>query len=133
MAGITLVLVIGIYLIGFYEPYLEYYRCKNSISAQNCSNCKPTGQKFKFLIDKNQNSVLQKVWIKTKLVNSEYLKDCKVTNSNNWICKRELIFSDITTTYEEKMIDGLFIAIEEWIRGADFSNPLDTSSYWCAK
>jgi|GEM_PF-3171979 len=132
-AGITLLLGMGLYFVGFYEPYLEHYKCKNSISAQNCSDCEPTGQKSKFLIDKNQNTVLQKTWIKTKLVGSEYLEGCIVTNDNNWICKRESKFNDLTITDEEKMIDGLFIMINEWIRGANFSNPLNSSSYWCAK
>lgn len=133
MVGIAITLVIGIYFGGFYEPYLEQYSCKNNVSAQNCSDCQLTGLKLKFLVDKNQNTVMQKVWIKTKLVGSEYFEGCKVTNSDNWICKRESKINDITVTTEEKMIDGLFIAINEWIRSPNFSNSLDISSYGCAK
>jgi hypothetical protein len=134
---ISLVLIL-IAILGYFflinDPYLQYYKCKNSISAQNCNACKPESQKFKFLVDKEKNTVLQKSWIKDKLVGSEYLKNCIVTNDRNWICKTESNISpQLEIIYDEKMIDGVFISIVEWIENAKYHQPGELSTYYCAK
>ncbi len=130
-----IVVLIALFLVLyiFKNSELKYHKCKDNISAQNCSDCEYTGQTMRFLVDKERNTVLQKIWIKTNLVDSNYLDSCIVSNKNNWICKQEDVFKDLTTTTQNKMIDGVFIGIQEYIRGSDFHKPLDISSYWCAK
>lgn len=126
-------IVVFLVLKSIENSELKYYKCKNSISAQNCSGCDFTGQTMKFLVEKERNTVLQKIWVKNKLVDSTYLDSCIVTDKKNWICKQERIFRDLTSTTQEKMIDGVFITIQEHIKGSDFHTPLEGSSYWCAK
>jgi len=122
------------YFFLIHEPYLQSYECKNSISAQNCNACKLESQKFKFLVDREKNTVLQKSWIKDKLVGSEYLKNCIVTNDRNWICKTESkIPPRLEIIYDEKMIGGVYINIVEWIDNQKYHQPGELSTYYCAK
>ena len=87
----------------------------NSVDALSCNNkCDKGDIDFEFQVNVVSNIVLQKVYTKGKLFQTNALKNCKVIDKRNWICEtiEESNFLKYEK-YEDKhvMNDGVYANI----------------------
>jgi len=67
-----------------------------------------------FLVDKYQKSVLKKLYLEGKIIDSTTFQNCKIFNEQNWDCstREKLDFKNqsLVHTNEDKMTDGIYIS-----------------------
>jgi len=92
----------------------EYYSCKDSISANQCSSsgcsiAKGKGFKFEyeFKTDVKNQSVFQIFYNLDKQTDSQMHENCKVINSKNWECSTFYDASLIRVTHT--MVNGTYV------------------------
>lgn len=130
--AISILIISEITYAQIFNKKLKQYQCKSSEQAHSCVSCESTdfyekGKsihkiEYEFKIDKEQNRVMKVVYDLGKVSSSDYLDNCKVIDSKNWIC----FYKGGWFTIIEKMTNGVFISINE-------NENKKLSSNFCAK
>jgi hypothetical protein len=102
-------LIVNFANASWFDGKIQDYYCKNgnSIDALSCNNkCQKTGIDLEFQINIDSNLVLKKMYIKSKLVDTSVLQNCKVIDKKNWICETVSVSSFLKY---EKFVDQHFM------------------------
>jgi hypothetical protein len=102
---------------------LKVYRCNSPDDAERCSvNCQyEPGIAIEFLVEKQKNLVMRKVYEKSQYVSSSIMKNCSIFDESNWDCSRV----DGRAKFAQKMTSGIYVDY--------FSVLKDDGFVYCAK
>jgi hypothetical protein len=118
------------------EKLLDFYICKDELSANRCQrDCeKSKEEKRSFKTNKDEKAVLEVDYKGQDKVASRVWKSCVIFDEQNWDCSSYVI--DHTPGYNVnkkfKMINGVFTKYEEWQERNVMFEKWSKQSY-CAK
>jgi len=73
-----------------FSKVLNAYSCGSYAEAESCSmSCTRMNMSIDFLINKNLNSVLRRIYIGGDFMSSDVYKNCVIFDENNWDCSDE--------------------------------------------
>ena len=95
--------------------------CPDSKSVESCnSSCKINSRyNYKFLVNSSQSSVLIKIYSGNELHSSKILSNCKIFDSNNWVCEEVRQVDARNFIYlTDKMVEKKYVN-KVYFNGAD--------------
>lgn len=117
------------------DEKLNVYYCNRNFDAQSCSvECEiEKGNKYSFLVNREERSVLQVVYWNDVQEGSRVHKNCTIFENDSWDCseRTELpyVFSNTTT----KMTKGIFTNYTEIVDRKSWKSRNPNEKSICAK
>jgi hypothetical protein len=96
---------------GFLDNKLTVYHCKNNESFNCGKDCTKTDAKVEFLLNKDDKTILRKMYLDGR-VDSSVFQKCKIFNDKNWDCSERSETSSkgriVISNNSDKMVDGVY-------------------------
>jgi hypothetical protein len=103
---------------------LKMSSCKNFSDIESCSkNCVVEKEKLtvSFIVDKEKNIVMRKVFANGNFQTSLTLQNCRIFDDKNWDCSESKSFVNAEIVTTEKMTNGVYAYALQNLKNGYFS------------